>query len=103
MEEPSGEEEPWSQAHLLPFKLMKTPRAWPPLARREEGGYVIDLLTTQCRGLPAHRLVLLLVLQLAVKDRATELRFEQSRFFNGEKGPGAAEVGFSLSYRVDGQ
>ena len=71
--------------------------------RREKDVYVIDLLTTQCRGLPAHRMMLLLFLQLAVKDRATELRFEQSRFFNGEKEPGAAEVGFSLSYRVDGQ
>jgi hypothetical protein len=74
-------------------------KAQTPLARGEKSGFVIDLVGRWSFGdLPAHRMTILLFLLLAVKDRATEIRFEPSRFpESGDDG-----VGFRVSYEVDG-
>jgi hypothetical protein len=84
-------------------ELMFTPKAWRPLASRKGSRYVIDLVGMgSFHGLPAHRLTLLAVLQLAVKDRATELRFEPWRFVKDECGEDDEGVGHRLFYEVDG-
>ena len=98
MEEPRAEDEEIPEGAIRALvDLMSRPRAWMPLGRREKGGHVIDLVGAPYHRLPAHRLMLLLVLQLAVRDRATEVRLEPDHFPNlGDA------IGFRFSYAVDG-
>jgi len=78
-------------------ELSKKPSRWPPLYRAVEGVNVIDLSVVPFPSIvPAHRRVLIMVLQLAVKDRASEIRFEPYRSDEGDLGVG-------LLYQVDGQ
>jgi type IV pilus assembly protein PilB len=108
MEEPSAEDYQLSERDLRAIELMETKRAWPPLAHRERGVNVIDLVDAPYDRLPAHRTILLLMLQLSVKDRATELRFEPCPFTYGEDGvtyhekEGGESIGIRMSYEVDG-
>lgn len=103
MEGPSDEDYQLSEGDLRAIKLMETPRAWPPLATREQSGYVIDLVSAPYRELPAHRRLLLLLLQLSVKDRATELRIEPWLSAEGECDPGAEDRGIRLYYEAKGE
>ncbi len=82
------------------FELMGNRRNWPPLARRVGALWAVDLVRIDSfRDTPPHRRVLLLLLLLALKDRATELQFEPWR--SEEAGP--VEMGLRMFYEVDGQ
>ncbi len=82
------------------FELMAGRRMWPRLARRVGGVSVIDLVDIDSiPETPSHRKVLLLVLLLALKDRATEVHFEPWR---SEDAEGDAS-GLRMSYGVAGQ
>jgi hypothetical protein len=82
------------------FELMARPRHWPPLARRAGTLWAIDLVRIDSfRDTPPHRRVLLLLLLLALKDRATELHFEPWR----SEEAGSVEIGLKIFYEVDGR
>lgn len=75
-------------------------RRWPPLSRRVEGVEVIDLVAVApLRELPAEHRVLLLVLGLAVKDRASEVRFVPCR----RGGEDDSDASLEMCYAVDGE
>jgi len=106
MEEPPADEYELTERDLRAVSMMETP--WAPLARRAKGDNVVDLIETPTNRLPMHRMVLLLVLQLSVKDRATELRYKPCPFSVGGDGVtyheegGGESIGIRMSYEVDG-
>jgi hypothetical protein len=86
------------------WELMSHPKQWARLAYLEGGCNVIDLVDVgPCRDLPAHRLMLLWVFQLGVKDRASEVRFEPWRFTKDETREWEDEIGLRLFEEVEGQ
>ena len=67
------------------------------LARRDHGGFTVNLTYgKKFWDLPAYRSTLFLTLLLALKDRASEVRFER---LDKE----AVEGGFRMAYRIDGE
>src|SRR4051812_24157950 len=84
------------------FELLARRRKWPRFARRVGGVSIVDLNAidpVRFREIPPHRKVLLLVLLLALKDRATEVHFEPWRSEEAEGG----ETGLRMLYKVNGQ
>ena len=93
-----------SQLFDLEWELLLTARKWPQLAHRIGGVNVIDLAKVQSLGdLPATHQTVLLALLLAVKDRATELRFEPWRYEGEDGNQGQEQPSVRLFYEVDGQ
>ena len=89
--------------HLVPdrpglerlLELMNTPGRWAPLFQIARGRRTIDLSEPGFSpDLPPHRIVLLLAIRLALKDRATEVHFEPWNFED--------EAGFRMLYLVNG-
>jgi hypothetical protein len=84
------------------FELLARRRKWPRLARRVGGVNIVELNaidSIRYRETPPHRKVFLLVLLLALKDRATEVHFEPWRSEEADGG----ETGLRMFYKVDGQ
>jgi hypothetical protein len=86
--------------------LLERPRReWMPLAHRVGHTNVIDLTKVESLvGLPAHRAMLLLVILLALKDRASEIRIEVGRSENPGDRPGPGQgTALRVGYQIDGQ
>jgi hypothetical protein len=79
-----------------------TPWKWEPLAHRFGDRNIIDPTRIRFLELPPHRKVLLLMLLLAVKDFATEIRLEPWRY-EGEDGSEGRAPELRIFYEVDGQ
>ncbi len=103
MAEPDEAEDPTDDIDMdREWKLLDTPRKWAPLAHRAGDVNVIDPTRVRYATMPPHRKVVLLVLLLAVKDRATEIRLEP-RCFEEEEGVEGQGPRIRISYEVDGQ
>jgi hypothetical protein len=79
-----------------------TPWKWEPFAHRSGDVNVIDPTKVHFPRLPPHRKILLLMLLLAVKDFATEIRLEPWRDEGAEGSEGRAPE-LRIFYEVDGQ
>jgi hypothetical protein len=88
----------------LMLDLMQTRRKWPSLSRRAAGCNVVDLVGVDPpKDLPGHHVILRRLLLFAVKDRATEVRFEPWRFVGDECVGVESELGIRLFYEVAGE
>jgi hypothetical protein len=84
------------------WRLLHRPRKWASLAHRIGDVNVIDPTKVHLPGLPGHRILVLLVLLLAMKDFATELRLEPW-YYEGEEGNEGRAPELRMFYEVDGQ
>jgi|GEM_PF-5612211 len=90
------------------MEAMLYPWRWPALMTRHGTINVLDLLPVNGLGdQPAHRLILLMVLQLAVKDGVTAVHFEPWDFHKDpgehEEDEGDDRVGVRMFYEVRGE
>ena len=92
-----------SEAELKHWEhLMTTPRRWLPLFRRLGGVDIIEMRFSDFQpDIPPHRRILIWVLQLALKDRATEVHFEP--WLIQCEGETESRPGMRMFYKVNDQ
>lgn len=80
------------------YRLLRTPRGWGPLHRESPEGRVVDLSIPPESHPLYHRRILVMILLLAVKDRASAVHFGPAL-----PSEGSSEGVLRLCYQVDGE